>query len=89
MIATRTKRDLIVAAIAASITLACASLAGEPGKLLDSTAWNWQDLTPKKTEVGERRDVVRERTRTLDELEMHVSTLNPRTAFPSTAHASQ
>ena len=48
-----TKRDLAAAVIAASITLACVSMADEPGKLLDSTAWNWSDLTAKKTEVGE------------------------------------
>ena len=51
------------AAIAASITLACVSMAEEPGKVLDSTAWNWSDLTAKKTEVGELRSVVRQPTR--------------------------
>ena len=71
-----TKRDLVTAAIAASITLACVSLAEEPGKLLDSTAWNWSEFTAKKTEVGVRRDVVQQPTRTLDELEMHITTLN-------------
>jgi len=71
-----TKRDLAAAVIAASITLACVSMADEPGKLLDSTAWNWSDLTTKKTDVGELRSVVRQPTRTLDELEMHITTLN-------------
>jgi len=72
-----TKRDLAAAVIAASITLACVSMADEPGKLLDSTAWNWSDFTVKKTEVGELRSVVRQPTRTLDELEMHITTLKP------------
>jgi XRE family transcriptional regulator, regulator of sulfur utilization len=71
-----TKRDLATAVIAASITLACVSMANEPGKLLDSTAWRWADLEPHKTEVGERREVVQQPTRTLDELEMHITTLN-------------
>src|SRR5436190_11000490 len=75
-----TKRDLAAAVIAASITLACGSMADEPGKLLDSTAWNWNDFTVRKTEVGELRSVVRQPTRTLDELEMHITTLNPHTA---------
>jgi XRE family transcriptional regulator, regulator of sulfur utilization len=74
------RRDLVTALIASSITLACASIAQEPGKLLDSTAWKWQDMQAKKTDVGELRSVVREPTRTLDELEMHITTLNPRTA---------
>jgi len=75
-----TKRDLAAAVIDSSITLACVSMADEPGKLLDSTAWKWADLQPHKTEVGERREVVQQPTRTLDELEMHITTLNPHTA---------
>jgi uncharacterized cupin superfamily protein len=75
-----TKRDFVAAAAAASITLACVSLADEAGQPLESTAWNWQDFTAKKTDVGERRDVVRQRTRTLEELEIHITTLNPHTA---------
>ena len=75
-----TRRDLIAALTAAGITLACVSVAQESGGLLDSTAWKWQDLAPKKTDVGELRNVVRQPTRTLDELEMHITTLNPHTA---------
>ena len=85
-----TRRDLAAAAIAASVTLACVSLADEPAKLLDSTAWHWSDLTAKKTDVGERRDVVRQPTRTLDELEMHITTLNPHTAsHPPHTHPNE
>ena len=85
-----TKRDLIAAVIAASCTLACVSLADEPRKLLDSSAWNWSDFTAKKTEVGERRDVVDQPTRTLENLEMHISTLNPHTAsHPPHTHPNE
>jgi len=83
-------RDLAVAAIAASATLACVSLAEEPKKVLDSIAWQWNELTAKKTEVGERRDVVRQPTRTLEELEMHITTLNPHTAsHPPHTHPNE
>jgi len=75
-----TRRDLAAAIVAASITLACVSVAQNPSGLLDSTAWKWQELQPKKTDVGELRSVVRQPTRTLDELEMHITTLNPHTA---------
>jgi quercetin dioxygenase-like cupin family protein len=75
-----TRRDLVAALTAATITLACVAIAQQPGRLLDSTAWKWQDLQAKKTEVGELRAVVRQPTRTLDELEMHITTLNPHTA---------
>jgi quercetin dioxygenase-like cupin family protein len=75
-----TRRDIVAGIVAAGITLACVSVAQEPGRLLDSTAWKWDELQPKKTEVGELRSVVRQPTRTLDELEMHITTLNPHTA---------
>ena len=84
------RRDLAVAAIAASATLACVSLAQEPKKVLDSTAWQWNELAAKKTDVGERRDVVRQPTRTLEELEMHITTLNPHTAsHPPHTHPNE
>ena len=85
-----TKRDLAAAVIASSVTLACVSMADEPGKLLDSTAWKWADLQPHKTEVGERREVVQQPTRTLDELEMHITTLNPHTtSHPPHTHPNE
>jgi XRE family transcriptional regulator, regulator of sulfur utilization len=75
-----TRRDLVAAITATGITLACVSVAQETSGLLDSTAWKWQDLQARKTDVGELRSVVRQPTRTLDELEMHITTLNPHTA---------
>ena len=85
-----TRRDLIAALTAAGITLACVSVAQETSTLLDSTAWKWQDLAPKKTDVGELRNVVRQPTRTLDELEMHITTLNPRTtSHPPHTHPNE
>jgi XRE family transcriptional regulator, regulator of sulfur utilization len=85
-----TTRDLATAVIAASITLACVSMADEPGSVLDSTAWNWRDLAARKTDVGERREVVRQPTRTLDELEMHVTTLSPHAAsHPPHTHPNE
>jgi mannose-6-phosphate isomerase-like protein (cupin superfamily) len=74
------RRDLVTALLTASATLACVSLAQQPERLLDSTAWKWEDMQAKKTDVGELRSVVREPTRTLDELEMHITTLNPHLA---------
>lgn len=75
-----TRRDLGVAAVAAALTLTCVSFADDAAGVLDSTVWQWKDLAPRKTDVGERREVVRQPTRTLDELEMHITTLNPHVA---------
>lgn len=85
-----TRRDLVAALIATSITMACVSVAQESGGLLDSTGWKWQDMQAKKTDVGELRSVVRQPTRTLDELEMHITTLNPHTAsHPPHTHPNE
>ena len=75
-----TKRDSLVAALAATLTLACVSTAQEAKSLLESTAWNWPDIAVRDTDVGQYRHVVRQPTRTLEELEMHVTTLKPRTS---------
>ena len=42
-----------------------------------STVFDWTKLEAKPTAVGTRRDVMRAPTPTLDELEMHITTLNP------------
>jgi quercetin dioxygenase-like cupin family protein len=85
-----TRRDLTAAAIAAGLTLACVSLAEDAKALLDSTTWQWKDLAVKKTEQGERRNVVVQSTRTLAELEMHITTLNPHTAsHPPHTHPNE
>ena len=85
-----TRRELAAAAIAAGLTLACVCFADEARGLLDSTAWQWNDLVAKKTDVGELRSVVRQPTRTLDELEMHITTLNPHTtSHPPHTHPNE
>src|SRR5687768_4223955 len=75
-----TRRDSLVAILAASLTLACVSMAQAPKAVLDSTAWKWPDIAARDTDVGQYRHVVRQPTRTLQELEMHITTLKPRTA---------
>lgn len=74
------KRDLLVAAATVTATLACVSFADEARSVLDSTAWKWEDIASRKTDVGEYRHVIRQPTRTLAELEMHITTLKPHTA---------
>jgi quercetin dioxygenase-like cupin family protein len=74
------KRDLIVAGLAVTTTLACVSFADQAKQALDSTAWKWEDIQAKDTDVGQYRFVTRQPTRTLEELEMHITTLKPHTA---------
>lgn len=45
--------------------------------LRNSTLFAWESLKPTETKVGSRRHVIRTSTETLDELESHITTLNP------------
>jgi len=72
-----TARDIKVALVAAVVTLAGAGLMrAQAPPVMGSKIFDWDDLKVAKTKVGERRDVVRAPTATLDELEMHITTLN-------------
>ncbi len=72
-----TRRDLLVALIAASLTLA--GVAANPAQtpVLGSQVFDWKTMTAKPNATGEVRAVVRAPTVTLDELEMHITTLKP------------
>ncbi|AOS44530.1 hypothetical protein Verru16b_01592 [Lacunisphaera limnophila] len=50
--------------------------AAEPAPL-GSTVFTWESLAVHATGVGERRDVARNPTATMQEFECHISTLNP------------
>ena len=71
-----TKRDITVALATAVITLTGAGLMRAQGAVMGSRIFEWDSFKVAKTNVGERRDVVRQPTATLDELEMHITTLN-------------
>ena len=71
-----TRRDIAVAIIAASVTAAVVAAPQAPA-ILQSTTFDWTTMAEKKTDVGSVRQIVRAPTVTLDELEMHVTSLNP------------
>jgi XRE family transcriptional regulator, regulator of sulfur utilization len=75
-----TRRDVFVALVAASLTLA--GVAGVTrlsahGAVLGSQVFDWTAMTAKPNKTGAVRTVVQAPTATLDELEIHVTTLNP------------
>ena len=65
------------------IVLACGALIGSALTLgaqsqrIGSTVFDWDKLEVKPTATGSVRSVVRAPTPTLDQLEMHITTLNP------------
>ena len=62
---------LVSAGLGAAATLA----AQKP--VLHSTVFDWTTADTKPNDWGAVRQVMRDRTPTLDELEIHISTLNP------------
>jgi quercetin dioxygenase-like cupin family protein len=73
-----TRRDLVVAVVVASATLAAVAWAQSPGSpLLGSCLFNWDEMRAAPSATGEKRDVFRERTATLDQLAVHVTTVKP------------
>ncbi|HWR17861.1 MAG TPA: cupin domain-containing protein [Terriglobales bacterium] len=73
-----TRRDLVVAAIAVFSTLGIVAVAQQEKKpVLHSSVFDWNTMVEKKTPVGSIRQISRNPTPTLQELEMHITTLNP------------
>lgn len=81
--------DLKVAALTLCLALSAFALAAQPD-ILHSTVFPWDSMTAKLTPEGSVRSVYRGPTTTLDELEMHVSTLNPGVAsHPPHKHGNE
>jgi quercetin dioxygenase-like cupin family protein len=72
-----TRRDLVVASLTVAATVALTAVVHPQAAVMHSRVFDWNSLTANKTAVGESRQVVRSPTPTLDELEMHITTLNP------------
>jgi XRE family transcriptional regulator, regulator of sulfur utilization len=71
-----TRRDVAVALIAALCTAGGFALADEL-PMLGSAVFEWNSIPAKSTDVGSVRSFFKMRTATLDQLEVHVTTLNP------------
>jgi quercetin dioxygenase-like cupin family protein len=72
-----TKRDVTVAALSAAVALGAVAFANSPAAVMPSTLVEWNSIAVTPTDVGSVRQFFRAPTATLDELELHVTTLNP------------
>ena len=72
-----TPRDMLVAIATGGAVWSATALAENSPALLGPAVWEWSKLVAMPTDVGALRSVVRQPTATLDELEIHVTTLNP------------
>ena len=72
-----TKRETVIAAAAAGITGAALAFAQAvvPG-VIGASVYSWDAMQMSRTPVGEFRQVLKGPTATLEELEVHITTLN-------------
>lgn len=71
-----TRRDLMVALVAVACTAGGFAIAEEL-PMIGSSVFDWNAVAAKPTEVGSVRSFFKVRTPTLEQLEVHVTTLNP------------
>ena len=72
-----TRRDIVVGLIAIGLTVCIVNIAHTETPIMQSSVFDWNRIAEKKTDVGSVRQFFRTPTATLDELECHVTTLNP------------
>src|SRR4249919_929622 len=72
-----TKRDLFIGIVAVGLTLVGVTLAQSPKPRMKSSVFDWNVIEVQKTKTGARRDFFEAPTTNLDQLECHVTTLNP------------
>lgn len=84
------RRDLAIAGAAMLAGWSLAALAQGETAILGPAVFDWTAMEVRKTDVGALRSLVRQPTATLDELEMHVTTLNPgTTSHPPHTHPNE
>jgi uncharacterized cupin superfamily protein len=85
-----TTRDIAVALVTLSGSVAIGAVVTPAAPILGPTVFDWNKMTAVKTAVGEVRSLQKGPTATLDELEMHITTLNPgQTSHPPHQHLNE
>ena len=87
-----THRDMVVALAAIAFTCSAGVLAQTQTarKIIGPSVWDWTAMTVTPTDVGEVRSLGNGPTATLDDLEMHVTTLKPgRTSHAPHRHPNE
>lgn len=72
-----TCRDIAVAVVTLTATYGIAATAEQRSAVMSSSAIEWTTVPVRETAYGSVRQFWRAPTATLDELELHVTTLNP------------
>ena len=87
-----TRRDVLIACVALSLGLGIGQVATADSRppVQESELFDWNAIGAKPTAVGQLRQFMRGRTATLEELEIHATTLNPgQTSHPPHQHPNE
>jgi quercetin dioxygenase-like cupin family protein len=85
-----TRRYALVGLLAMPSALNGIAMAANDQPILGPTVFDWNDMKIVKTPTGEVRSLCKSPTATLDQLEMHVTTLNPgQTSHPPHRHVNE
>jgi quercetin dioxygenase-like cupin family protein len=85
-----TRREIVMALAGAAIALGGTAVAPAWTAVQGSTIFDWNSMTVQPTKVGAVRRLCQVPTATLDELEMHITTLNPgETSHPPHKHPDE
>jgi quercetin dioxygenase-like cupin family protein len=83
------RRDVVVGAVVLLATLG-ARAAVDEAKMIGPSVYDWTKISARKTEVGEVRSFFHGPTKTLEELEVHVTTLDPgKASHPPHKHPNE
>lgn len=85
-----TRRDMFVALLGAAVGVAGLSVVSSQTVVMGSTVFDWNTMKAEPTKIGSVRRVVQRPTATLDDLEMHITTLMPgQTPHPPHQHPAE
>jgi XRE family transcriptional regulator, regulator of sulfur utilization len=85
-----TRRDGVVALPSAAFAVAAMAVASSQTDVMGSTVFDWSALKAEPNKTGAVRRVVQRPTATLDELEIHITTLMPgETPHPPHQHPAE
>jgi len=85
-----TRRDVFVALLGAAVTIAGMTVVSSQQDVMSSTVFDWTTMKADPNKTGSVRRVVRRPTATLDELEIHITTLAPgETPHPPHQHPAE
>ena len=85
-----TRRDIFVACTSALVAVGGMRVVSTRADIMGSNVFDWNAMKSEETKVGSVRHVVQRPTATLDELEIHVTTLNPgETPHPPHQHPAE